>query len=87
MSATGDYTKQIHISATPEKVFDSLTTAAEFASWWAPATGSAAEAGELCITFDGIEDPLVLQVKQATRLLRTGAAWLPAGLVPPAMPS
>jgi uncharacterized protein YndB with AHSA1/START domain len=67
MTATGDYTKQIHIGATPEKVFDTLTTAAEFTSWWAPAAGSAAEAGELHITFDGIEDPLVLQVKQATR--------------------
>src|ERR1017187_3859404 len=34
----------------------------------APArAGSAAEAGELRITFDGIEDPLVLQVRQATR--------------------
>jgi hypothetical protein len=48
-------------------VFDTLTTAAQFASWWAPATGSAAEASELSITFDSIEDPLVLQAKQATR--------------------
>ena len=31
------------------------------------ATGSAAEAGELSISFDGVEDPLVVQVKQATR--------------------
>jgi uncharacterized protein YndB with AHSA1/START domain len=67
MTATGDYTKQIHIGASPEKVFDTLTSAAEFASWWAPATGSAAEAGELSVTFDGIEDPLVVQVRQATR--------------------
>jgi hypothetical protein len=67
MTATGDYTRQIPIGATPEKVFDTLTTAAQFASWWAPATGSAAEASELSITFDSIEDPLVLQVKQATR--------------------
>jgi hypothetical protein len=48
-------------------VSDTLTTAAQFASWWAPATGSAVEASELSITFDSIEDPLVLQVKQATR--------------------
>ena len=67
MSASGDYTKQIYISETPEKVFGTLTTAAEFASWWAPATGSAAEGGELRITFDGLEDPLVLRIKQATR--------------------
>jgi uncharacterized protein YndB with AHSA1/START domain len=66
MTATGDYTQQIHISATPEKVFGTLTTTAKFASWWAPATGSAAEAGELRITFEGIEDPLMLRVRQAT---------------------
>ena len=52
MTATGDYTRQIPIGATPEKVFDTLTTAAQFASWWAPATGSAAEASKLSITFD-----------------------------------
>ena len=62
-----DYTRQIHISADPETVFDTLTTAAEFASWWAPATGSAAEDGTLRITFDGFDDPMVLKVRQATR--------------------
>jgi uncharacterized protein YndB with AHSA1/START domain len=66
VSATADYTSQIHISATPEKVFDTLTTAGEFASWWAPAAGSAAEGGELRMTFDGIADPLLVTVKQAT---------------------
>lgn len=67
MATTGDYNKRIHISATPEKVFDTLTTAAEFGPWWAPATGSAAEGGKLRITFEGTEDPLELVVKQATR--------------------
>ena len=67
MMATGDYTKQVHLSASPDRVFEILTTAAEFTSWWAPATGSAAEGGDLQIIFDGIKDPLVLQVKQATR--------------------
>lgn len=67
MAATDDYTKQVHLSASPERVFETLTTPDEFASWWAPATGSAAEGGELQITFEGIEDPLVLRVKQASR--------------------
>lgn len=67
MTATDDYTKQVHLSASPEQVFETLTTPAEFASWWAPATGSAAEGGELRITFKGIEDPLVLRVRQASR--------------------
>ena len=66
MTATDDYTKKVHISASPERVFQILTTPAEFAEWWAPATGSATENGELQVTFDGIEDPVVLRVKQAT---------------------
>jgi len=93
MTATGDYAKQIHISATPEQVFDTLTDAAEFATWWAPASGSAAEAGELRITFDGIEDPLILRVGQATHPTTviwdvTSCAFLPTGQVPhPPSPS
>jgi uncharacterized protein YndB with AHSA1/START domain len=67
MTATDDYVKQIHVSASPERVFEILMTSAEFAAWWAPATGSATQSGELRITFDGIEDPLVLRVRQATR--------------------
>lgn len=67
MTATDDYTKQVHLSVSADRVFEIWTAAAEFASWWAPATGSATEGGELRITFDGFEAPLVLRVKQATR--------------------
>ena len=67
MTATGDYANQIHLSASPERVFEILTTAAEFAAWWAPAIGSAAEGGELRITFDGLDDPLMLRVTRAAR--------------------
>jgi uncharacterized protein YndB with AHSA1/START domain len=67
MTDTADYARQVHISASPERVFQILTTPAEFAAWWAPATGSATEDGELQVTFDGIEDPLALRVKQAAR--------------------
>ena len=67
MTTIGDYTKQIHVNAAPDKVFDTLTAAAEFGAWWAPATGSAAEAGALRMTFDGIDDPLIMRVRQATR--------------------
>ena len=48
-------------------MFGILTDAAAFAAWWAPATGSAAEGGELRLSFEGIEDPLVLRVLKATR--------------------
>jgi uncharacterized protein YndB with AHSA1/START domain len=47
-------------------VFDALTTAAGIAGWWAPATGSGVEGGELRLTFDA-DDPLVLQVATAQR--------------------
>jgi uncharacterized protein YndB with AHSA1/START domain len=36
MKAAGGYSKQIRISASPERVFDALTTATDFAAWWAP---------------------------------------------------
>jgi uncharacterized protein YndB with AHSA1/START domain len=67
MTHNGDYENQVHLNASPERVFEIMTTAAEFGAWWAPATGSAAEGGELRITFDGIDDPLLLRVRQATR--------------------
>jgi uncharacterized protein YndB with AHSA1/START domain len=63
---TADYTNQVHINASAERVFDVLTSAVEYTSWWAPASGAATQGGELRITFDGVEDPLVLRVKQAT---------------------
>ena len=67
MKAAADYAKHIHISASPEWVYDALSSADGFAAWWAPATGSAAEGGALRVTFAGIEDPLVLQVERAKR--------------------
>jgi uncharacterized protein YndB with AHSA1/START domain len=72
MTAPADYAIRVHISASAQRVFGVLTTASEFGSWWAPATGSAAQGGELQITFDGIEDPLVLRVEQATP---TAVTW------------
>jgi uncharacterized protein YndB with AHSA1/START domain len=67
MATSGDYTKQIHINAIPEKVFETLTAAAQFGAWWAPAAGSAAQDGDLHVTFDGFDDPLTMRVRQATR--------------------
>jgi uncharacterized protein YndB with AHSA1/START domain len=80
-SVAADYTNQIHIDAPPEKVLDVLTTAARFASWWSPAAGSAVEGGELRITFDNIEDPLIMDVRQASpsivRWAVTSCSFLP----------
>jgi uncharacterized protein YndB with AHSA1/START domain len=67
MTTTSDYTETIQIGAPAEKVFDTLTSTTEFAAWWAPATGSGTEGGELSITFEGIEDPIVMSVREASR--------------------
>jgi hypothetical protein len=67
MNAAGDYAKQIHPGASPQRVFDALTTGADFAARWAPAAGSAAARGEWRVTVAGIADPLGLQVAQAKR--------------------
>lgn len=64
---SSDYTQQIHIDASADRIFEVLSTPAEFAAWWAPATGSAAEGGGLQISFDGFDEPLVLQVREAAR--------------------
>lgn len=82
MTAVGDYENQIHISTSPERVFAILTTAAEFAGWWAPATGSAAAGGELRITFDGLDSPLVLRVRQAARPLAVSWEVLECAFLP-----
>jgi uncharacterized protein YndB with AHSA1/START domain len=60
-----DYERTISIAATPQKVFATLTNVTEFAAWWAPATGSARDGGELRLAFEGIPQPLVLHVKSA----------------------
>jgi uncharacterized protein YndB with AHSA1/START domain len=81
MTPAADYTNQIHINAPRQNVLDVLTNTAGFASWWAPAAGSAVEGGELRITFDNIEDPLIMNVQQASpsivRWAVTSCAVLP----------
>lgn len=60
-----DYERTIGIAAAPQKVFTTLTNVTEFAAWWAPATGSARNDGELRVAFEGISQPLVLHVMTA----------------------
>jgi uncharacterized protein YndB with AHSA1/START domain len=62
-----DYRKELRIGASPQTVFDALTTLDGCASWWAPASGSPAPGGELRFTFDDPADPLVLHVAEAGR--------------------
>jgi uncharacterized protein YndB with AHSA1/START domain len=57
MTTASDHENRVCIGTSPERVFEVLTNAAEFAARWAPATGSSAEGGDLRITFDGPDDP------------------------------
>jgi uncharacterized protein YndB with AHSA1/START domain len=43
-SSTTDYQTTIRVKASPDDLFDALTTVTGLAAWWNPATGSG-EAG------------------------------------------
>ncbi len=59
-----DYQRSTHFDASPEAVFEAITTASDVTAWWAPTTGSGGEGGELRVTFSHAE-PLVLHVDTA----------------------
>ena len=61
-----DYQTTIRVKATPDAVFDALTTVTGLAAWWNPATGSGAAGGELRFIMSAPE-PLVIHVDEATR--------------------
>lgn len=61
-----DYETTIRVHASPDAVFDALTTTAGITAWWNPATGSGVEGGELRLMMNAPE-PLVMQVEEATR--------------------
>ena len=66
-SATpADYQTRIRVNASPDAVFDALTTVSGLAAWWNPATGSGATGGELRFIMNAPE-PLVIHVDEATR--------------------
>ena len=71
-ATTGDYARELHIGAAPDKVLAALTTLDGLTFWWAPASGSAAERGELRFTFDDPGAPLVLRV---TETAGSSVAW------------
>ncbi len=71
-----DYQAVVLFDASPEVVFDALTTVAGLAGWWAPVSGSGAEGGELRFVFSGAarleglilaEDLLLIHVDHAQR--------------------
>jgi uncharacterized protein YndB with AHSA1/START domain len=71
--ASADYQKTIRVKASPEALFDALTSLAGLAAWWTRATGSGDTGGELRFLFDSPEQPCVMHVDQATR--PTSVQW------------
>ena len=65
--AGADYQKTIRVKATPEALFDAITTTAGLAAWWVPrVTGSGSKGGDLKM-FMGSPEPLVIHVDEAAR--------------------
>jgi uncharacterized protein YndB with AHSA1/START domain len=60
------------VNASPDAVFDALTTVTGLAGWWNPATGSGATGGELRFIMNAPE-PLVIHVDEASR--PTSVRW------------
>jgi uncharacterized protein YndB with AHSA1/START domain len=50
-AVTTSYENQVRFTAPPGTVYDALSTTVGVSGWWMPATGSAAEGGELCLQF------------------------------------
>jgi uncharacterized protein YndB with AHSA1/START domain len=71
-TGTKDYQATIRVKASPEAVFDALTTISGLAAWWNPVTGSGETGGELRFVMNAPE-PLVIHVDEATR--PTGVRW------------
>lgn len=46
-----DFQTTLDLTASPETVFEALTTTSGVSSWWAPATGSASTGGDLAFMF------------------------------------
>jgi uncharacterized protein YndB with AHSA1/START domain len=61
-----DYQTTIRLKASPDALFDALTTVTGLAGWWNPATGSGETGGELRFIMNAPE-PLVIHVDEATR--------------------
>src|SRR5215472_7065695 len=72
-SATpADYQTTIRVNASPDSLFDALTTVTGLAAWWNPATGAGESGGELRFIMNSPE-PLVIHVDEATR--STAVRW------------
>jgi hypothetical protein len=71
-AASTDYQTTVRVKASPDAVFDALTTVTGLAAWWNPATGSGQAGGELRFIMNAPE-PLVIHVDEASR--PTSVRW------------
>jgi uncharacterized protein YndB with AHSA1/START domain len=71
-STETDYQTTIRVKASPDGLFDALTTTTGLATWWNPASGSGETGGELRFIMNAPE-PLVINVDEATRA--TSVRW------------
>ena len=67
-----DYETTVRVKASPDALFDALTTVNGLAAWWNPATGSGETGGELRFIMNAPE-PLVIHVDEASR--PTSVRW------------
>jgi uncharacterized protein YndB with AHSA1/START domain len=65
-NTSDDYQKTVIVDASPDAVFDALTTAAGLTAWWSPVTGSGEVGGELSFQMNA-PDPCVMRVDVAAR--------------------
>jgi uncharacterized protein YndB with AHSA1/START domain len=61
-----DYQKKFLVRATPDAVFDALTTVDGLSAWWSRATGSGETGGQLKF-FMNAPEPVVMRVVAAVR--------------------
>lgn len=67
-----DYQARMTLSASPDVVFEALTTTAGLAAWWTPVTGNGLAGGELTFSF-GPDSQAVMRVDAAER--GVGVRW------------
>jgi uncharacterized protein YndB with AHSA1/START domain len=65
-ASPSDYQTTVRVKASPDALFDALTTTTGLAAWWNPATGSGQTGGELRFIMNAPE-PLVIHVDEAAR--------------------
>jgi steroid delta-isomerase-like uncharacterized protein len=75
-----DFQTTLHLTASPDTVFEALTTTSGVSSWWAPATGSASIGGDLDFMFG--EHLVRFRVTEADRPTRVRWHTLSCDVMP-----